>query len=284
VRINDKTIKAAQEWNELPLKVLREIIRILYSDKAKLETKKIECIGQLLGLPFTFFNQWEKDAGPEFLMELNDLLPVSDFLFMEVGENQFAPSLGLTDNPLPIIKANGKKLYGPKSELENISFYEWSHADTYYLKYFETQDAYYLNKLIAVLYRPAKELNQYNKESMYEGDQRLPLLRYEETLENRIKDIDKLDQVTKWIILHFFASCRKLITDSFQNIFKQPEGDPGESNGNDYGWAGVILELAGDKFGDDDQTAAKPLYTILIHLSMQEDQRVKADMERTFNA
>ena len=282
VTINNKSVNVPDNWNDIPSRKLSKIIRIFYSDGNDLKTKKIEMLSILLNLPLLFFESWEKDAGEYFTAELSDLLQCTEFLFEEVKDKYFAPSLQLTKTPWNKLNIADDVYHGPNSSLSNISFYEWCKADSYFINYHETKKKRYLNKLIATLYRPSKPNTEENKATNFNGDVRLPLQGYESTLNKRAWMISQLPLVNRLTILHFFSSCRKEITDTFENIFPKPKDDevPEKRGGNDYGWAGVILELAGTKFGDDAAVSSKPLFTILVHLSMQEDKRKLAAMNR----
>lgn len=85
-------------------------------------------------------------------------------------------------------------------------------------------------------------------------------------------DMAQVPLQAKLAVLVFFESCSALLQDEFPRIFSSSEDESqGESR---FGPVGLIIEVAGDKFGDVDRTAEANLYTLLTYL---EKEAIKYD-------
>jgi hypothetical protein len=188
--------------------------------------------------------------------------------------------LGRTKCPYRIIshKEVGFEWHAPADELENLNIYELGQAFTLFEKYLDSLNEDYIHQLIATLYRPAKPGTQYNIDSDYEGDIRLPYNRHERTVAQRAPYIKMLPELTKQLLLFWFASCRQKIIGDYPNLFTPPEDEPqGERVGNDYGWGGIIMALA-DNVTQIDQIAEKPFHNVFTYLSFLDDRRKTEEM------
>lgn len=172
----------------------------------------------------------------------------------------------LHKNKIPVIKVGRffkTKLFGPADDFSNCSYLEYAKTDVRFMKFFasESKDVDALNELIAVIYRPKKWFLFFRKKfGNYNGDIRR---KYNDTFVNRYKNkINRLPWQTKYTIFLFVYGVRKQIEADYPHIFQKSE----ESKTNNFGHAGIIVELAGAKFGNPDQTAETPLHTIMIHL------------------
>jgi len=300
VTINGKDIYPPQSWNELSLKQQLACYAIIMKNtKGMLEApehlpaRKIVLTKYLLGLSDKFIKDWEEERIEEyghedglliFDNELMELTQVADFFFEKIESNidgdneevivQYQVKLGLTKRPFPMLKRKkksdrNKRLFAPADNLENISIYELGTTFTLFENYIKTKNISYVDKLIATMYRPAKPANNKNKRSAYQGDIRQPLMDHEGMIKKRIKNVETLPTAVKQLILFWFASCRQKIIDSYPNVFVESKGEKG---GNQYGWGGVLLELAGGlvhlkQVGNQSHSNA------LAYLSYMEDKR-----------
>ncbi len=230
-----------------------------------------------------------KAEGKADSIVVHDLCQITDFFFELVDDEKklYAVSPTLTNNPWPTITGEIKhfdrtkkiKYFGPKDELSNISFYEMAQSFTEYEKYVKTKDEKHLHKVLAILYRPAKQYNKSNAETSYEGDIRLPLLGHEATVDRRAEQISELPDLSKQLIQFWFVSCRLKIVNSFPNMFRVPDENDKPSNLNKYGWAGVIWNLSGGIMNTH-EVCRKNYEEGLAYLSYLEDQRIEAEKER----
>lgn len=300
VTINDNTIEVPNNWNHLPLKkqlycyaILLTDTKHLLSPQEVLPAKKIMLMQALLDMDDDYLKLWKEDClivDPEmgetiFNSEVAELSKIADCFFDRIEPEQigdpetFQIKLGLTKNPFPEIerKKQKKKYYGPADELENLTIAELGDTFTFFENFLKTNDEDWANKLIATLYRPAKQKTKANKQSAYGGDIRQPYIGHEAMVKKRKEKVKLLPPPVKQLIIFWFASCRQHIINSYQNIFVAPEG---EQAGNNYGWGGVIMSLA-DGLQNIDAVAAQPANTALIYLSYLEDQRKKAELRAT---
>ena len=302
VRINDTKIDVPQSWNEMRLAVQLMCYKILHgSIKTDLlepielmPMLRLELMKVLIGKNHNFMLAWEQDcikANPEggkddFIAEVHEMCTITDFLFDLVDEEKklYAISPTLTKNSWPQITGEGKqfnrkkkiKYFGPKDELSNISLYELAQTFTDYEKYVKSKDEKHLHKLLAILYRPAKRYTKPNADTAYDGDIRLPFVGYESTVDRRAKQMSYLPDLSKKLMLFWFASCRIKIINSYPNVFKTAYEYEKSSNLNKYGWAGVIWNLAGG-ITNTEEVCSKNHTEALAYLSYLEDQRIESE-------
>lgn len=291
IKINDTAYQLPTSWNGLESKkrilcyqIIMGQMNELFSPQELLPFKRIELIKVLLDLDDHFMQSWEQDClvayGEDgklvFLAELDAILEAANFLFEKVPdqENQFQIKLGLTKCPWPKLehkqKGKRKRLYGPVDGLANLNIYELGHTFTLFEQYLKDRDESKVDELLAVLYRPAKPKTGKNKRSGYQGDQRLPLLRHESTIEKRKALMAILHPTIKAILLFWFASCRQAIVESeqFQHLFSEEptSNDPG------FGWGGLLLGLAGGLIHLE-KVAGQPYGNVFTYLGYLEEQR-----------
>lgn len=179
-----------------------------------------------------------------------NILETTSFLF---------DKLDLTKNLLPSVAIGPfNKLYGPGDRLKNISIDELSFAFHFYGMYNKTKDAKHLNSLFAVLYRP------YDKTGIARGDVREPFNHHLiEANENRTK---KVNESYKQAVLIFFIGCIEYMEKRFPFVFKRADEDELKKQGNSS-LMGVIISVAGGKFGDFDKTKTQNAYVVLTELN-----------------
>jgi hypothetical protein len=133
--------------------------------------------------------------------------------------------------------------------------------------------------LLASIYRPGKPPTPDNVANAYHGDRRLPYV--EASVEGRKQYLRRLPPVVRGLLLFWLSSCRESIIQQFPNLFSKPANRADgqfERVGNDYGWAAVIMSLAGN-LADTDIVAAKPWGDALVYMSFLEDQRKVQEMQ-----
>jgi len=294
VSIDNRTTTLPQSWNELPLKDVLHCYSIIMQNTGSwlaavelLPYKKLLLVKHLLKLSDAFMEQWEHDCLEEyeeegklvFLAELDEILKATDFLFEPQTEDNNTVSIALTFIRIPYSYLEGQKwtrgkkrrFYGPKNELSNLTIFELGYTFQLFEQFLQTQDEDLANRLIATLYRPQKPRTKANERAGYHNDIRQPLYRLEHLVEKRLKLVATLPQLTRQLILFWFASCRQQIINKYPNIF-EPENTATERVGNDYGWGGLILSLA-DGIVNLDQVSERPYQDAFVYLSYLEDQR-----------
>lgn len=140
------------------------------------------------------------------------------FLFTENNGVQTIQSQ-LYLNKIPVIEIRGKKYYGPDSALYNIRFAEFMRLEALYEQYVNTGDSRFIDKLIAVLYRPA-DPNSKPESPSFSGDIRIPF--NDHIAMKNEKRISKLSESTKLAIRLFYEGSRWFIflgCKLFKNAF-----------------------------------------------------------------
>lgn len=217
-----------------------------------------------------------------------------DFIY-----NDDRPSLTMTRNPYPLIENQHKagigkfkmRLWGPADELANMSFYELCATFTLFEAYISAPegeaDPLIISQLLATLYRPHKNRTRDNIAKAYEGDVRRPLLHHEKSADNRVAMMGQLPREVRQTLYFYFASCYRHIIDSWQDIFPQsedsgsaPSQESDADEGNDYGWAGLLMSVAKDELVNLDKIAAQPYQNVFTMLSSLETKRKMAILRR----
>lgn len=276
--------------------------------------KRLELFLLLSGVDEKFLIDWQKDCHQTegdietgdlvFLSELDECLQSTGMFFrktptgnQEQGtQNRFEVNYGLTKCPCPELhdipsnfKHRKKKSvwYAPKFDddtgdgLSNITLYELANTFTLFERLVTEkktkQKELLVQQLLAVLYRPAKPETPENIESEYGGDIRQPLVGHEATIKLRQPYWRYIPALAKQLFVFWFASCRRHIIEQYPLVFKPPK-DAGDPSGNNFGWGGVLLELAGG-LPHLQEVYAQPYQNGLIYLSRLEDQASRREME-----
>lgn len=303
ITINNRTTHIPQSWNDLTTRqalLVHEILltatRLDLTPAERVAVQKLELTKHFLGLTPTFLHEWRRTCEDTYdtpalgrdiyYADLAQLTTAFDWLFESDSDPDFslgtAPTLRLTLTrcPYPTLRDTdfclGKTnptLHAPADALSNVSIYELGMAFTAFEAYAATQEEAHLHRLLAILYRPAKPDTPHHRRSNYEGDRRLPLLKHESTIPARAQRMATLPKPVQRLLVFWFASCRRQILSSFPNLFSQaPADQAGERVGNDYGWGGLLLSLAGGLVHLD-EVSQQPYATALTYLSYLEDQR-----------
>lgn len=309
ITIGTRTFTPPASWNELSTEQALTVYLLLTGTResavlpaAEVEPlQRIEIAKYLLGLDPDTLQAWEHDAiaNGEGTTEENRLVFAEEldqvcrqataFLFHAPAEGEEdrrpAPALTLTRNPYPTISYRDahnrqRQWYGPANGLENLTIYELSAAFTYFESYLKDQDPDQALRLLALLWRPGKPATKKLRAQAYGGDRRLPYLDYEATVELRVPHVRRIPPLVRNLLLFWFASCRQTIIGAYPNIFDadQPDSPHLERVGNDYGWGGLLLSLAGG-IVHLRQIADQAWQNAFTYLSFLEDQRKLAERQ-----
>lgn len=168
-------------------------------------------------------------------------------------------------------------LYPPADLLSNVTIYELGMLFTLFDQYLMNPDnVQTIDRLIAVMYRPMKEITPFNMDSNFQGDKRQPLRLHESRIDDRQKLVAQLPVLVKRTILFWFASCRHEITVAYPKVFKKQSG--ASMNSANYGWGGVLLKVAEmGPMGTLNDVADQPFANVLTFLSMKDDEVKEAE-------
>ena len=259
----DKTRKSFPEnWNECSKNQLFHIVHFLFMKERRLQSSEWSyfLILRLLGVKL-----WRVKFVWKFLrlpknMVVQVFFPLLDFIRKENTLSQFK---------LKSFKVGFNKYYAPKDGLINITIGEFSFADPLYINYKKTGNEDFLDGLVAILYR--KKRSDYNPGAAnFKGDLREEFNEHL-IVRNAIK-IKKLAHVKKHLIFLAYEGSRNEIVKNCQSLFKDKEEI---KQGKNFGYGGLILELAGNKFGNNEQTAKTNLITIFNFLEMEASKSLK---------
>ena len=269
IEYDNKTIIFPTNWNELTKKqylfVCQNFADLIESKDENNQTtefyaSKVLLIKHFLKMPLRKFKHVDAE-------QLACLMPLLDFLD---NANQ------LNRNLVPSFSYMGLKYHGPKTEMETSSIGEFVAADSYFIKAQTDHDDLIMWKLLATLYRPRQRFILIKKWlGIWDGDLRQSY--NQSTVERRAKFFQKrLHYKYKWASLYFYMGFRTNNVTTFTNLFDQPEEegskDVNVKTGNDYGWAGTLLELSGGKFGNLKQTENINWFTFFVEMSRQMDK------------
>lgn len=300
ITINGKHFLAPNSWNEAPLRMALAAYSMLcredhlegFEPDQIVPAQLMAITAVLFGVDRAFFLAWEETAVKEhgdengkfiFLEELQAVTEAATaFMFEKVQKNEedvggweYRLRFELTKCPFSAIEPIKRmRWHGPTDGLDNMTVYEMALAFTHFEAYAKTEKIEHAHRLLATIFRPGKVMTPANRASNFEGDRRLPLLRHESTVDGRVPIIAKLPFSVQQILVFWFASSRKKIIESYPNVFKS--GDDGDEK---YGWAGVLMSLAGD-LTKLDEVSSQKAHTALVYLSWLDDQQKLAELRR----
>lgn len=242
--LNDKEINFSlqipSKWEELTRMQFARIIEVLSFSKADKFTISVS----LLALLFDSKN-WNvlRNQNDE---NLQALITCTNFIFDEKPPLQ---------NFFPSLKINKKICIAPAEDLSNIGFGEWCFMHQFYVYYAITQDAIWLDKLIACIYRP-KDLTQIPDDVNFNGDEREKF--NENLLEKRSLSVANIEPHIKLAVLAWFSVALNQVTEIRPHVFppappldpENPQTQPApDQEPSSQTWMSIFRDLLGPKFG-----------------------------------
>ena len=272
--IKPQTIAYPSTWNEMNKKQLLFATQFLNSNLLISEFR-VKAVQAFLGKKNELFKQYalikraqDKAKGERAVIDFwqNKLTHLDELIYCISESLSFIyKDASLTKQLLPRVL----NLYGCADNMSDLSFIEFAKADIFFSSYRNTNDIQYIDKLVAVLYRPARLSWYFTRWFNYTAKKRVDFS--DECLKRNLTRISKLPIEIKQAILFHFTSCRSAIVAKYPNVFTQGDSD---GNTEGFGYAGLLTELAGTKFGDQDKTAYTNIHDILRHLEME---KIKAN-------
>ena len=272
LKYKNKEVDLPETWDELSRKQYLKICHILGeanlnpTDQEALEVNNsaalILIIKELLQMNwFTFFKVSKS--------QLACLLPITGFITKEVSVNK---------QYLPSFRIWGFKYAGPSKGCRQTSMAEFSKADNYFIQCCKGEDPDAIFKLAATLYRPQKTFHFIRRLTLwYNGDNRIAY--NDQQIERRAEIFKKrLSKRKLFAILYFYWGFRNTNVLIFKNLFPEPTKNKVEHSGPQFGWAGTMLEMSGDKFGDFDKTSKERWSTIFVEMSRQMSKHQEQEM------
>ncbi len=156
--------------------------------------------------------------------QINKMAEKLDYLFTETETRDgkivnINPKLGT--NLLPKLRCGVwykrlRPLHGPANRLYNVRFGEFIAADNFFRRWVATKQDEFLDKLIAVLYRPA-DSNRKPESRNYHGDRRTKF--NEHNVNKRAKQTGRMNPVKKLAVALWYNGCLHHLAANFENCF-----------------------------------------------------------------
>ncbi|MBQ0907491.1 hypothetical protein KBJ98_02115 [Flavobacterium sp. F-328] len=217
-------------WNELSDSQFKELAKLSYSGKTG-NYFDLQCFKILLNIRWYQFSRRMHVKFVLSQISIKTLKKTFDFVY-KANDRTIFPKI-----------SNG--YFPPLDKITNLTAEEFSVADDLHIKWRTTQDKEYLIYLAAVLYSKKKQPREpFDKNN----------------LPDKIKHFKKLPIAVLLCIELAYFGCKNHLVKRFPKAF--PKGTKKVSNSK-YGFGKVILQMAGGKFGNHEQTKSTNIYTFL---------------------
>ena len=252
LQIGTFTRQVPSTWHELSRKQLLRLLPEVYAPAAP--DRRLRLLAALSGYQLPLL------AGLSPLV-LAQLLPLTDWLSSDEHR--------LTDQLLPTLAVPGRvpgrslTWHGPAGQLANLLFGEFIFADTFFVLYCQHGWGGYLDKFLAVLYRPGRP-GADPEASDWTGDVRLPF--NEHQLDARAGRVAQLSYAKKLAVLTWYKGCRAQLATEFYDVFTAAEAEASSRAKEAPDWSRVLRKLSGGAFGTVQQTAQQPLRLVLAEM------------------
>ena len=175
--------------------------------------------------------------------------------------NEYVVNSRLTLNLLPAIKVGKQTWYGPMDALTNITFSEYIHAETAFYYLHKKRDESFINRLIAVLYRP--QIEKYDPESIdYRGDRREFFNDF--LLDQRQQKVVNVDPKVKQGILLWYTGCRAYLEHKFPEALGS-SGEGEKASGDVFmNFMKMVNALTNNDVTKNNELRSAYMYEVLI--------------------
>lgn len=211
--------------------------------------------------------------------QVADIANTLNFLFKieasDQGDRKVILDSHLTHNVIYYFKVNGVHYYGPSSKLFNVTLSEFIHCENNMARYVRTKEMQYLDKVIAILYRPQD--HRYDPDSpQFKGDRRQPF--NDHHIDARARRISKLNHNVKLSIFLFYQGCQWWYQQQFPRVFKKSSAQPE----NNLGFLNLVDALSGGDVTKIEQIRQSYLMDVMVHLerAAQEYEKLEEKMKK----
>lgn len=264
--LNGRQYQLPSTWNELSREQLLRAVHVLFkpATEPELQARLIPVLLELYRW-HTPGRTWRFIKMP--LLEVDEFRAHTNFLLQ--GQAQ------LTKQLLPTIRPLLRTWYGPGDYLNGLTFAEWIEAESALFYYHLTKKEDFLNRLVAVLYRPG----QTRKPNPVTGDRRPPYVQHE--VAARAKLAGRLSMATRQAVLIYYDSCRQVIINNYPEAFSAGDDDEQTQRAPASpapAYLRILRELAGspDKFEVMGQQPAGNIFFDLAERVKQAEALAKA--------
>ena len=168
---------------------------------------------------------------------------------------------------LTSLKHKGETYYAPGTALSNLRMLELIKADSYLDLFQRTGKEEFLNKLIAVLYRPAaQEPAAYDVREKFDSS----------TVEARAEALSTIRNEHKQVILFNYVECWKVVLKQNAALFPQQKESSGNSSGQSrvQMWMDVLFDLGETTYFAGEQAAKQAfIHEALPYLNKKAKER-----------
>lgn len=260
-----KKLAVPENWNELTPRQFRLVCKVL----SYCSTVRDLSVNDVAGKASQFAIRSKLLVCKSFFglrrWQYKCIMPDQWYDLLESVDWVFSGKIDLSSQKMPSFRLFFRRYFGPKDQFKVETFEEVTMADTYALKYMKTGESVFLDALTAVLYRPKKGLFKLRNRAT---SSRVAI--DEISVDRRTRLFSKyLPQYRKQAALFMYLGFRsEVIMDEFSDLFGVGESS---KSGNDFGWFGVQLAMAGGKFGALKETLNTPWKSVFYHLMIEKD-------------
>lgn len=222
-------------WNELSERQLQKLVVLVYSGKSGM-IFDLKCLQILVNLKWWQFFKTIKLAYALTQVPISEFKKSFDYIFNENNRTIFPQ------------KING--FFAPMDRITNLTIEEFSVADNLHIKWRETKNQNFLIYLVATLYSKTRQPREvFDKNN----------------LDIKIKYFDKVPLPVLLSVEMAYFGCKNNLVKRFPKVF--PATTQKTKQSNKYGFGKVVLQMAGGKFGNHEQTKNTNIYTFLEQFS-----------------
>jgi len=224
-----------------------------------------------MGMRYVFMKASRKTECCANLVRISELM--TGFIQDDPGTGKREFKLSCVRNFVPKIL----NYYGPSDCFQNLTYFEYRTARTFFKAFARDNNEDDLNQMIAILYRKSKSiwpLRKYMKSC--DGERRTKLHAQSNPIymKNRVKRISMVPFHVRYAVFLYFSSCEDYLKTGRPNVdgneldfSKLYSKDEDGSTKSDVGLVGLLYSLTETGvFGTIDQTDSSSLWDIMIRL------------------
>jgi hypothetical protein len=248
-----------QTWQELNRWQLQEFAKLTASKELDEEELRDAITIQLLNIAWEYLKHMKR-------FQLNSINEKLRFLFKE--------EMVIEKNLFPSMRCGLHVYHGPDDEMMNISVEELVRLDSANDAYCDSKNEKHLWEMIATVYRPTNLFIRIAR--MFNGMELRETTLNDVTIQRRVARIKKMNPVMREAVKLNVMGMHANLRIKFPLIYKKKETSSGGGNG----WMGIIDNLAGPKYGTDEDVQRKSAWNMLTIMTMHEaDQQRKKNIQ-----
>jgi hypothetical protein len=239
ISINGNKYTGPGSWGKLSTALLLQYALVLECISLSEKQAKHQLVMRLFKIPYKIFK----------------ILPESYKIQLHICIDWLYEPNTLSNWLIKSVRVGKYILYGPDDRLANITGEEFMFCEASYEKWLQTDDPELMDTLFGVLYRKRR----------FFGLKRVDFDR--EKLEKAEIQAKRVREHVKHAVMINYAGCRNLMIDCHPHIWKKASYNHERSEGSLItSWAGLLLELAGDKFGSYPETIKTNIWLLLADM------------------